>query len=216
MAVATARELGGDPHDELALYIVHGLLHLCGYDDSTEEQSAAMNYRQSEILNAAALLRRGIAEWSSCCAAGIASAGQSGLRQSRRTSRPNRLPLRRTASTRWWCAWGVTLVPAKSTAESFTPPRDRFRPPGPTDGGPVSHRRRRCTSASARVRRARRPLPDCSSHSRSKASRRPRRSESRPPGAAVPPTIPAARRLPPWTVMFWNSTVTAAPWLLTI
>ena len=62
MAVATARELGGDPRDELALYIVHGLLHLCGYDDSTEEQSAAMNYRQSEILNAAALLRRGIAE----------------------------------------------------------------------------------------------------------------------------------------------------------
>jgi probable rRNA maturation factor len=62
MAVATARERGGDPHDELALYIVHGLLHLCGYDDSTEEQSAAMNYRQSEILYAAALLRRGFAE----------------------------------------------------------------------------------------------------------------------------------------------------------
>ena len=43
MAVATAREMGRDPHDELALYIVHGLLHLCGYDDSNEELSAAMN-----------------------------------------------------------------------------------------------------------------------------------------------------------------------------
>jgi probable rRNA maturation factor len=49
MAVATARELGGDPYDELALYVVHGLLHLCGYDDSNEEQSAAMNRRQTEI-----------------------------------------------------------------------------------------------------------------------------------------------------------------------
>jgi probable rRNA maturation factor len=48
-AVATAQELSGDPYDELALYIVHGLLHLCGYDDSTEELSAAMNRRQTEI-----------------------------------------------------------------------------------------------------------------------------------------------------------------------
>jgi probable rRNA maturation factor len=49
MAVATAREIGGDPYDEAALYIVHGLLHLCGYDDSNEEQSAAMNRRQTEL-----------------------------------------------------------------------------------------------------------------------------------------------------------------------
>ena len=32
MAVQTARDLNRDPLDELALYIVHGLLHLCGYD----------------------------------------------------------------------------------------------------------------------------------------------------------------------------------------
>ena len=49
-AVATARELGGDPHDELALYIVHGLLHLCGHDDSSSEESAAMSRRQNELL----------------------------------------------------------------------------------------------------------------------------------------------------------------------
>jgi probable rRNA maturation factor len=49
MAVATAREMRGDPQGELALYIVHGLLHLCGYDDSTEEESAAMNRRQAEL-----------------------------------------------------------------------------------------------------------------------------------------------------------------------
>ncbi len=49
IAVETARELNRDPQDELALYIVHGLLHLCGYDDSSEELSAAMNRRQTEI-----------------------------------------------------------------------------------------------------------------------------------------------------------------------
>ena len=33
MAATTAREAGAEPLDELALYVVHGLLHLCGYDD---------------------------------------------------------------------------------------------------------------------------------------------------------------------------------------
>jgi probable rRNA maturation factor len=49
MAVATARELSADPRDELALYIVHGLLHLCGYDDSNPEQAVAMDRRQTEL-----------------------------------------------------------------------------------------------------------------------------------------------------------------------
>jgi probable rRNA maturation factor len=49
MAVATARELSGDPRDELALYIIHGLLHLCGYDDSSPEQASAMDRRQTEL-----------------------------------------------------------------------------------------------------------------------------------------------------------------------
>ena len=30
------REIGVDPWDELALYVVHGLLHLCGYDDLSD------------------------------------------------------------------------------------------------------------------------------------------------------------------------------------
>jgi probable rRNA maturation factor len=51
MAVAMASALGADPRDELALYIVHGLLHLCGYDDSTEELAEAMHRREDEILN---------------------------------------------------------------------------------------------------------------------------------------------------------------------
>jgi probable rRNA maturation factor len=50
MAVATARELGTEPSQELALYLVHGVLHLCGYDDSSEAAAAAMGLRQSELL----------------------------------------------------------------------------------------------------------------------------------------------------------------------
>ena len=56
-AVTKARELRGEPAAELALYLVHGLLHLCGYDDSSEEDAAAMNGRQSELLDAVGPLR---------------------------------------------------------------------------------------------------------------------------------------------------------------
>jgi probable rRNA maturation factor len=50
MALATASEVGADPRDELALYIVHGLLHLCGHDDHTESDSTAMRRREDELL----------------------------------------------------------------------------------------------------------------------------------------------------------------------
>jgi probable rRNA maturation factor len=52
MAALTAAELGVDPRDELALYIVHGLLHLCGYDDLSEAGAAAMRRREDELLMA--------------------------------------------------------------------------------------------------------------------------------------------------------------------
>ena len=38
------------PRDELALYVVHGLLHLCGYDDEGEASAQAMRQREGEIL----------------------------------------------------------------------------------------------------------------------------------------------------------------------
>ncbi len=37
-----ARELGVEPRDELALYVVHGLLHLCGYDDRDDSARRRM------------------------------------------------------------------------------------------------------------------------------------------------------------------------------
>ena len=52
MAAATAAETGGDPGDELALYIVHGLLHLCGYDDLSDPQADGMRRREGELLAA--------------------------------------------------------------------------------------------------------------------------------------------------------------------
>ena len=45
-----AGSLGIDPQHELALYLVHGLLHLCGYDDQSPDDVASMRRREAEIL----------------------------------------------------------------------------------------------------------------------------------------------------------------------
>ncbi|MFI5456444.1 MAG: rRNA maturation RNase YbeY [Isosphaerales bacterium] len=50
MAVAAAAELGLEPGDELRLYVVHGLLHLCGYDDRDESHAFVMRQRQEELM----------------------------------------------------------------------------------------------------------------------------------------------------------------------
>jgi len=50
MAVQRAAEFGWTPHDELLLYLVHGLLHLCGYDDLSEAQREEMRSRERTNL----------------------------------------------------------------------------------------------------------------------------------------------------------------------
>jgi probable rRNA maturation factor len=50
MAVATAHEMNVAPADELALYVVHGLLHLCGYDDHSQQDAHQMRNRENQIL----------------------------------------------------------------------------------------------------------------------------------------------------------------------
>jgi probable rRNA maturation factor len=40
---------------ELVLYVIHGLLHLCGHDDLTEEGAAGMRRREGELLAAEGL-----------------------------------------------------------------------------------------------------------------------------------------------------------------
>src|SRR5947209_30865 len=45
VAQVQAAERGHDVQDELGLYVIHGLLHLCGYDDQEPEDTAAMRER---------------------------------------------------------------------------------------------------------------------------------------------------------------------------
>ena len=49
-ARAVAQVRGGDARRETALYLVHGALHLCGYDDHEEAERAAMRAAESQVL----------------------------------------------------------------------------------------------------------------------------------------------------------------------
>jgi probable rRNA maturation factor len=44
-ALREARRRGVSPRDELLLYALHGMLHLCGYDDLTDRDFAKMHTR---------------------------------------------------------------------------------------------------------------------------------------------------------------------------
>jgi probable rRNA maturation factor len=45
-----AASRGHDVDAELALYVIHGLLHLCGYDDKTEDAAGRMHQRERHYL----------------------------------------------------------------------------------------------------------------------------------------------------------------------
>ena len=46
-----ARERGDDPASELRLYLVHGALHLCGFDDRTPQDRLRMRAAESIVLS---------------------------------------------------------------------------------------------------------------------------------------------------------------------
>jgi probable rRNA maturation factor len=50
VALAQANERGHDVQAELALYVIHGLLHLCGHDDHEAEDAAVMRQRERHYL----------------------------------------------------------------------------------------------------------------------------------------------------------------------
>jgi len=50
-AIREATAHGWSAQDELLLYIVHGLLHLCGYDDLTDEARPLMRERERQVLD---------------------------------------------------------------------------------------------------------------------------------------------------------------------
>jgi probable rRNA maturation factor len=45
-AILNAPRYGWPPESELTLYVIHGALHLCGYDDLEESLAQAMHARQ--------------------------------------------------------------------------------------------------------------------------------------------------------------------------
>ena len=52
VAVRQAHRRAHGPQRELLLYVVHGLLHLTGYDDTHPRNAARMHARQEELLDA--------------------------------------------------------------------------------------------------------------------------------------------------------------------
>ncbi len=50
VARAQAAERRHDVQAELALYVIHGLLHLCGHDDHTTREAAAMREKERHYL----------------------------------------------------------------------------------------------------------------------------------------------------------------------
>jgi len=50
VAIAQAAERRHTPEAELDLYVIHGLLHLCGYDDLNEADARDMRAKEREYL----------------------------------------------------------------------------------------------------------------------------------------------------------------------
>src|SRR2546425_13249474 len=50
VAKAQAQDLGHDVQDELALCVIHGLLHLCSYDDKSPSATEKMRRRERHYL----------------------------------------------------------------------------------------------------------------------------------------------------------------------
>ncbi len=55
-ALRESREFGWQAHDELTLYLVHGLLHLCGYDDLTDQEQSEMRAQEQAVLKSWGLI----------------------------------------------------------------------------------------------------------------------------------------------------------------
>jgi probable rRNA maturation factor len=58
-ALRAAKEFGWGVHDELLLYVIHGTLHLIGYDDQSDDERAAMRAAECRYLSRFGLDARG-------------------------------------------------------------------------------------------------------------------------------------------------------------
>lgn len=59
-AVAVARERGASVERELALYLVHGVLHLCGHDDRVESARRRMRRAERRVLESLGHAEEGV------------------------------------------------------------------------------------------------------------------------------------------------------------
>ena len=50
-AITAATERGHEAAEELLLYVIHGILHLCGYDDLSEKKQKVMKQKEAEYLS---------------------------------------------------------------------------------------------------------------------------------------------------------------------
>jgi probable rRNA maturation factor len=50
-AITAAAERGHEASEELLLYVIHGILHLCGYDDLSEKKQKVMKQKEAEYLS---------------------------------------------------------------------------------------------------------------------------------------------------------------------
>lgn len=50
-AAAEAAQQGWDVQSELTLYVIHGMLHICGYDDLEFAEKDVMRAREAAVLN---------------------------------------------------------------------------------------------------------------------------------------------------------------------
>ncbi len=51
VALRESQERGHSFEDEMSLYIIHGLLHLCGFDDHEDDEIAEMRKKEKEYLS---------------------------------------------------------------------------------------------------------------------------------------------------------------------
>ena len=57
-ALRTAPQYGWPPHNELLLYVIHGMLHLVGHDDTSPVLRAEMQKHETAILEKLGIERR--------------------------------------------------------------------------------------------------------------------------------------------------------------
>jgi probable rRNA maturation factor len=58
-AAREGQQLGSSMQEELLLYVIHGSLHLVGYDDKTEPDALAMREAERDYLNRRGIEHRG-------------------------------------------------------------------------------------------------------------------------------------------------------------